>query len=376
MKNILWHSLLPVSLWIAGCTAKSQTNPEEASDRVLPVTRVVARDTVLMHEYVSDIQAVRNVEIRARVSGFLDKIYVDEGKEVKKGQLLFAINDEEYKAELAKARANRQSAIAEAKTAELGLDRVRMLVDKKVISKTELEVAKSKLNAARARINEARSAESNAAIRLSYAHIRAPFNGIIDRIPLKAGSLIEEGTLLTSVSDNKAVYTYFNVSEGEYLEYVKTRQENPNRNTREVSLMLADGSLYGHTGKIETMEGQFDASTGSIAFRAKFPNPDKLLKHGATGTIRLANRIQNALIIPQKAVFEIQDKNYVFVVDENNTVTMKNFVPKTRFSHFYIVESGLEPGEKIVYEGIQEVRDGLQIVPQMVGLDSLLADAG
>lgn len=204
MKNILWHSLLPVSLWIAGCTAKSQTNPEEASDRVLPVTRVVARDTVLMHEYVSDIQAVRNVEIRARVSGFLDKIYVDEGKEVKKGQLLFAINDEEYKAELAKARANRQSAIAEAKTAELGLDRVRMLVDKKVISKTELEVAKSKLNAARARINEARSAESNAAIRLSYAHIRAPFNGIIDRIPLKAGSLIEEGTLLTSVSDNKA----------------------------------------------------------------------------------------------------------------------------------------------------------------------------
>ncbi len=140
--------------------------------------------------------------------------------------------------------------------------------------------------------------------------------------------------------------------------------------------MLADGSLYGHTGKIETMEGEFDASTGSIAFRAKFPNPDKLLKHGATGTIRLANRIQNALIIPQKAVFEIQDKNYVFVVDENNTVTMKNFVPKTRFSHFYIVESGLEPGEKIVYEGIQEIRDGLQIVPQMVGLDSLLADAG
>ena len=340
MKNILWRSLLAVSAGLAGCNADQQTNRPEADEKVLPVTRIAARDTVLLHEYVGDIQAVRNVEIRARVPGFLDKIYVDEGQEVRKGQPLFGINDEEYRAELAKAKANRQSAIAEAKAAELELDRVRLLVDKKVISKTELEVARTKLNAARARIEEARSAEANAAIRLSYAHVKAPFDGIIDRIPLKTGSLVEEGTLLTSVSDNRAVFTYFNVSEGEYLEYVKARQEQPGRNGKEVTLVLADGSAYPHPGKIETMEGEFDASTGSIAFRARFPNPDKLLKHGATGTVRLANRIAGALIVPQKAVFEIQDKNYVYVVDDNNRVTMKNFVPKARFSHFYIVESG------------------------------------
>jgi membrane fusion protein (multidrug efflux system) len=252
---------------------------------------------------------------------------------------------------------------------------VRLLVDKKVISKTELEVAHTKLNAARARIEEARSAEANAAIRLSYAHVKAPFDGIIDRIPLKTGSLVEEGTLLTSVSDNRAVFTYFNVSEGEYLEYVKARQGHPGRNSREVTLVLADGSMYPHPGKIETVEGEFDASTGSIAFRARFPNPGRLLKHGATGTVRLANRIDDALIVPQKAVFEIQDKNYVYVVDDNNRVTMKNFVPKARFSHFYIVESGLRPGERIVYEGIQNVKDGLQIVPHPVTLDSLLAKA-
>jgi len=375
MKNILGWSLLAVSVGIAGCNADQKTDRPEADEKVLPVTRIAARDTVLLHEYVGDIQAVRNVEIRARVSGFLDKIYVDEGQAVRRGQPLFGINDEEYRAELARAKANRQSAIAEAKTAELELDRVRLLVDKKVISKTELEVARTKLNAARARIDEARSAEANAAIRLSYAHVKAPFDGIIDRIPLKTGSLVEEGTLLTSVSDNRAVFTYFNVSEGEYLEYVKTRQEQPGREDHQVSLVLADGSAYPHPGKIETMDGEFDASTGSIAFRARFPNPDKLLKHGATGTIRLANRITGALIVPQKAVFEIQDKNYVYVVDANNRITMKNFVPKARFSHFYIVESGLRPGERIVYEGIQNVKDGLRIVPQAVTLDSLLAKA-
>ncbi len=375
MKNILWRSLLAVSAGLAGCNADQQTNRPEADEKVLPVTRIAARDTVLLHEYVGDIQAVRNVEIRARVSGFLDEIYVDEGQHVRKGQPLFGINDEEYRAELAKAKANRQSAIAEAKAAELELDRVGLLVDKKVISRTELEVARTKLNAARARIEEARSAEANAAIRLSHAHVKAPFDGIIDRLPLKTGSLVEEGTLLTSVSDNRAVFTYFNVSEGEYLEYVKTRQEQPGRNGKEVTLVLADGSTYPHPGKIETMEGEFDASTGSIAFRARFPNPDKLLKHGATGTVRLANRIAGALIVPQKAVFEIQDKNYVYVVDDNNRVTMKNFVPKARFSHFYIVESGLRPGERIVYEGIQNMKDGLRIVPHPVTLDSLLAKA-
>jgi len=375
MKTESWIHIVLISVGIAGCTASGQVEGNKASKDVLPVTKLITKDTVLLHEYVTGIQAVRNVEIRARVSGFLDKIFVDEGKEVKKGQPLFQINDEEYKTDLARAKANLTSAIAEAKTAELDLDRVRTLVDKKVISKTELEVAKAKLTAAQAKIEEARSAQANAALKLSYTFIKAPFDGVIDRIPLKVGSLIEEGTLLTTVSDNSAVFAYFHVSENEYLQYVKTklRSEDAENSNVTARLVLADGTSYGHKGKIETMEGEFDESTGSIAFRARFPNPEKLLKHGSTGRVRLANDVEDALMVPQKAVFEIQDKNYVFVLDSQNKVKMQEFKPRTRFSHFYIVESGLEPGDRVVYEGIQNIRDGAQIVPEYIAMDSLLA---
>ena len=354
------------------CAERVQTSsPEEIQN--LPVTQVLMRDTTLHREYVADIQAIQNVELRARVPGFLERIYVDEGQEVKKGQLLFKINDEEYKAELAKAKANMQNTIAEAKAVELEVDRLRVLVDKNVISKTELDVALARLDAVKARIAEASSAETNATMRVSYTSIRAPFDGIIDRIPLKTGSLIEHGTLLTTASDVSNVFAYFYVSESEYLQYMKTRVNGTNTNTNEVDLILADGSSYPHAGKIETMEGEFKASTGSIAFRARFPNPDKILKHRATGRISLSSTIKNAVIVPQKSVFEIQDKNYVFLVDSLNQVSMKNFIPKTRFSHYYIVESGLEPGDRIVFEGIQNLQEGMQIEPQHVGLDSIIA---
>ncbi len=357
---------------VVGCTSNSKVENKEVEPRALPVTQVISVDTILHREYVADIQAVQNVELRARVEGFLEHIYVDEGQEVKKGQLLFKLNDEEYKAEVAKAKANLESSKAKAKATELEVDRLKVLVEKKVISDTELEVALARLNAAKAGIAEARSALSNAQQRLSYTSIRSPFNGLIDRIPFKAGSLISHGTLLTTASDVSEVFVYFNVSEGEYLEYIKTRTAENTKGDAVVSLILADGTPYQESGTIETMEGEFHPSTGSIAFRARFPNTETLLKHGATGKIRLANKVNNAILVPQKAVFELQDKNFVFVVDSNNQVRMKNFIPKTRFSHFYIVESGLEPGDRIVYEGIQAVRDGMKIVPKPVGKDSLV----
>jgi membrane fusion protein (multidrug efflux system) len=374
-KEVKWAFCLLLGAGVsglAGCSTNRKMESKEVRQLVLPVTQVVARDTIMHHEYVADIQAVRNVELRARVEGFLEKIYVDEGQHVKKGQLLFSINDEEYKAEMAKAKANLESAKAEAKAAELEIDRLRVLVEKKVISDTELEVALARLNAVKARIEEARWAERNAALRLSYTRVKAPFDGLIDRIPFKIGSLIDHGTLLTTVSDVSEVFVYFNVSEGEYLEYVKSRALNTEQNSNVVSLVLADGTPYSHAGSIETMEGEFHPSTGSIAFRARFPNPNILLKHGATGKIKMANTLNDAILVPQKSVFEIQDKNFVFVVDANNQVRMRNFIPKTRFSHYYIVESGLKAGDKIVYEGIQEVRDGMQIVPKPMGADSLV----
>lgn len=370
MRLLKWIYLSLPAFAMAGCAAKGEkTNENEI--RTLPVTQLAARDTMLYKSYVTNIQAVQNVEIRARVSGFLDRIHVDEGQEVKKGQLLFSIGDAEYRAELAKATAVLSNVIAEAKAAELETERVKLLVEKKVVAASELEVAQARLLAAKARIDEARSAEANAAMRLSYTNVRAPFDGIIDRIPLKKGSLINEGTLFTTVSDIREMYTYFSVSETEYLRYTKSLAKGADH-YKKVRLQLADGTTYHHTGKIETIEGEFEENTGSIAFRARFPNPDKLLKHGASGKVKLSSELDSALIIPQKAVFEMQDKNYVFVVGPDNKVKMRSFTPQTRFAHFYIVETGLKPGERVVCEGVRSIRDGMQIKPRPVAIDSLL----
>ncbi len=375
MKNFQWPVLFLASMFTYGCASKGETT-SESKDSILtiPVTELTPQKTDLHREYVGDIHAVRNVEIYARVKGYLEEVYVDEGKEVKKGQVLFRINNEEYAAQLAKAKATLQSAIAEAKGAELELKRVRLLVDKNVIAKTEVEVAEAKLAAVNAKIEEARSEKSNAAIHLAQTEIKAPFDGVIDRIPHKMGSLINEGTLLTTLSDTKNVFVYFNVSENEYLEYVKARGKADNKSAI-VELELADGSFFKHKGNIETMEGAFDEGTGSIAFRARFSNPEKLLKHGSTGTIRLTNTVENAILIPQKAAFEIQDKSFVYVVDKNNQVKTRSFVPKSRFASYYIVKSGLEPGETIVYEGLQGLKDGATINPKNISPDSLNTQA-
>jgi membrane fusion protein (multidrug efflux system) len=375
MKNLQWPFLLIISIFTYGCATKSE-DLSDAKDSILtiPVTELKPQKTKLHREYVGDIHAVRNVEIYARVKGYLEEVYVDEGKEVKKGQTLFRINNEEYATQLAKAKATLQSAIAEAKGAELELKRVKLLVDKNVIAKSEMEVAEAKLAAVNAKIEEARSEKSNAAIHLAHTEIKAPFDGVIDRLPYKMGSLIDEGTLLTTLSDTKTVFAYFNVSENEYLEYVKARGKADNKEAV-VELELADGSFFKHKGTIETMEGAFDEGTGSIAFRARFSNPEKLLKHGSSGTIRLTNTVENAILIPQKAAFEIQDKSFVYVVDKNNHIKTRSFVPRSRFASYYVVKSGLESGETIVYEGLQGLKDGAKINPKTISMDSLKVPA-
>ncbi|WP_295124150.1 efflux RND transporter periplasmic adaptor subunit [uncultured Chitinophaga sp.] len=350
----------------AGC-AGSSANETKEELKSLPVTRLEAKDTMLYHSYVADIQALQNVEIRARVHGFLESVHVDEGEEVQKGQLLFRISDGEYKAELSRAKAALSNVIAEAKAASLEADRVKLLTESKVLAPSELEVARARLAAAEAKADEARSTLTNAEAHLRYTEVRAPFAGVIDRIPLKTGSLISEGALFTTLSDVREVYAYFSVSETEYLHYSKT-----NHQYGDVHLVLADGTDYPNPGKIETIEGEFEESTGSIAFRARFANPRKLLKHGASGKIKLSTEVDEAVIVPQKAVFEMQDRNYVFVVDEANKVKMRNFIPQTRMSHFYIVQSGLEPGERVVAEGVRNIRDGMLIAPRIVTIDSLL----
>lgn len=357
--------------WVTGCGVKG--NPEKKEkDIELPVFELQSRDTTLHRSYVASINAFQHVELRAKVSGFLENIMVDEGQYVKKGQLMFTLNDAEFKVQLSEAMATLKSAQAEVKGAEVEMGRVKSLVDKKIVTPSDLELANAKLVAAKAKVDEALAKEEKARINLSYTAVRAPFNGIIDRILQKRGSLITEGSLLTSVSDIHAMHVYFKVSEKEYLNYVRVNKEG-NRHQSPAVLELADGSIYRYPGKIETMEGEFDVATGSIAFRAVFPNPAKLLKHGASGNILLTSAVSNALMIPQKSVLEIQDRDFVFVLDDDYKVRMKSFVPELRIDDCVLVKSGLEAGDRIIYEGVQNIREGSRIKPRMISADSILA---
>lgn len=348
--------LFSVVVGFAACTSNEETKTEAGK---FPVTSPVSIDTTHMSEYVAEIQSLQNVEIRAKIKGYIEQTFVDEGKPVKTGQILFSISNKQYNQDLLKAKAMLKTAMAEAKTAELELQNVKILSDKNIVSKSELEKAQANLEAANAKIDEAKAHEASAIINLSLTDIKAPFDGTINRIPFKTGSLIDEGTLLTTLSNNKEVFAYFNVSEKEYLGYTNQKTNGEKNN---VTLLLANGQAHKYKGTIETIEGEFDKNTGNIAFRAKFPNSDLLLKHGSSGKVQLTNDLKNALVIPQKATFEIQDKFYVFVVDANNVVKQRNITIKQRLSHLYVIESGLTANDKIVFEGIQNVKEGDKIV--------------
>lgn len=371
MKYILFPIAIAGIFW-SSCKDQQTTQVNTPVD--VPVVTIEPASLSIDHVYVSDIHAIRNVDLCSKISGFLEGIYVDEGQQVKKGQLLFRISDNEYRAAADKARAILNTMQAEARVAEVEYERVKLLTDKNIVSKTELDLASSRLKAANAKTEEARSDLQNAQHRLTYSTIVAPFDGVIDRIPLKAGSLLAEGTLITSISDISEVYAYFDVSESEYLAYNRAHANDPVEHST-VSLVLADGKLYEHTGKVETVVSEFDQNTGSISFRARFPNPQHLLKHQATGKVKLATKVENALVVPQKSTFEIQDKNYVYVLDNANIVKIKSFVPGGRVNQYYIVKSGLDSGDRVVYEGIQDIKEGMKVLPRQMSSGSMPAIA-
>lgn len=362
MKLIMIYSfryfLLFILFAIVSCTNEQDESGEGKIFRVITPIRI---DTAYSNNYVADIHSYQNVEIRSRVKGYLDEILIDEGQHVKAGQKLFSIGKLRYTEELAKAQAALKSAIAEAKAAELKVKNVEILLNKKIVSESELEIQKANLDAANANVDVARSNESAASINLSLTDIRAPFDGIVNRIPKKTGSLIGEETLLTTISDNKEVYVYFNMSEREYLNYLA---EKDNETGKVVDLVMANEQLYPHKGVIQTVEGEFDKSTGNIAFRALFPNPEGVLKNGASGNIIYKEKLKDVLVIPQKSTFEIQDKVFVYALDETNTVRMKQISTGYRFQYFYVVKSGLSEKDRILYEGTQLVKEGDKITPE------------
>lgn len=340
MKQLFLTGLIALSC-LYGCTTKNQ-EPEEAFHYT--ATRPVSIDTTYTKEYVAQIRSVRNIELRAQEKGYLQNIYVDEGQTVAAGQLLFRIMPKLYEAELLKAQAER-------KAAEIEWQNAKLLASKNIVSPNEQAVALARLEHANAEVALAK-------VHLSFTEIRAPFAGTIDRLPNKLGSLIEEGELLTSLSDNSGMFAYFNVSEPEYITY---QTDVKGRGDSAVTLLLANGQPLAYKGKVEVIEGEFDNETGNIAFRARFPNPDKLLRNGETGKVLMQFPIHNALVIPQKATYEIQDKKYVFIIGKDQSVQSREITVAAELPDLYILRDGLSGGDRILLEGVQKVREGEKI---------------
>ncbi|WP_129021873.1 efflux RND transporter periplasmic adaptor subunit [Edaphocola flava] len=349
-----WMYILAAAVLATGC-GNDRSAKNEDKGTVYPVFHPRQKDTVLNIPYVADIQAYKNVEVHARIEGMLDKIYIKEGQAVRKGQLLFKINDSELQIERTKAEAAYKSAMADACVAQVEVERVQILVDKKIITKTELDLAKAKYRALMAKADVALADKSAVERRISYTQITSPFDGIVDRIPLKEGSLLASNSLLTTISDIHAVFAYFNISENEFF---KIRSHGDTQQVLSISLILPDGSTYPHHGKLESAESEIDASTGNIAYKAKFENPEKILRHGGSGRLLITRPMKQAMLMPQKAVFEIQDKNYVFVVDDKGTVRQRSIAVAQRVADYYLIKGGLDTKDKVVLEGIQSLREG------------------
>jgi membrane fusion protein (multidrug efflux system) len=282
--------------------------------------------------------------VRALEKGYLQKIYVDEGQMVRQGQPMFQIMPLIYNAELQKSQ-------AEANYVGIEYQNTKRLADSNIVSKNELALSKAKFDKAKADVSLAQT-------HLQFTSIKAPFSGIMDHFQVRLGSLVDEGDLLTTLSDNSKMWVYFNVPEAEYLNF-KTHADQDNM--KHVSLVMANNELFPHPGVVQTIEADFNNETGNIAFRATFPNPKGLLRHGETGNVRMTVPLKNALIIPQKATFEVLEKKYVYVVDKNNVIRSREITIGAEMPHIFVVKSGLNKNDRILLEGLRQVKENEKI---------------
>jgi membrane fusion protein (multidrug efflux system) len=315
----------------------------------LEVTTPIKKDTLYHKNYVCQIHAYQHIELRALEKGYLQKILVDEGQFVHEGQLLFQIQPTIYQAEVLKAQ-------AEVGRASIEYQNTKVLADSNIVSRNELALAKANLESARAD-----SALTRA--HLNFTEVRAPFDGIIGQFEdVRLGSLLDEGEFLTTLSDNSKMWVYFNVPEASYLDYMKQKQSSSDVSLK---LKLANNELFEYEGQVTAIESDFNNATGTIPFRATFKNPDKLLRHGQTGSILWPVDLADAVIIPQKATFEVLDKKYVFVVDEEGHVYSREITVGAELNHLYIVKSGLSLEDKILIEGLRKVQNGDHVKYEM-----------
>jgi membrane fusion protein (multidrug efflux system) len=344
----------------------------------LPVLTVSKVPATTYREFSASLEGSNVVELRPQVDGYLDEVYVDEGAYVQKGQSLFRINDRPYREQLNTAKAALAAAKANFSNAQINLSKTEPLVKSKVVSDVQLKAAQAASDAASANVAQAQAQVENAEINLGYTLIKAPVDGYIGRIPFKTGSLVGLASpqALTVISEISEIHAYFSLSETDFIQF---KNQFPGATIEEkikgmppVELVLADNSLYNQKGKVELVSGQFDHRMGTITFRSAFKNTEGLLRSGNTGKIRISRNIPEALLIPQEATYELQDKVFVFILADSNKVVSTPLRIADKRGNYYLVEQGLKPGQKIVYAGLDRLRDGAVIKPMPLSMDSLL----
>ena len=333
-----------------------------------------------MTQYPARLEGIQNVEIRPKIDGFVEKIFVDEGSQVNKGQLLFLIRNPQYEQSVLAAQASVNSARAQVATAQMQVTKTKPLVDKKIISAYELQAAELALKSAKAALAETQAQLTNAQVNQGYTKIFSPVSGVVGTLPFKAGSYISSATSqpLTTVSNVSKIFAYFSINEKQQLEFFKHSTgatiQDKIKNSPLVNLVLSDGSQYDQKGKIESISGLVDPNTGSFSMRATFPNPNGLLRSGYSATIQFPNSLENVIIIPQSATYELQGKVFAYVIGRDNKVKSVEI----KFEDLpdgltYAVTSGLRQGDKVVVEGIGLLKDDTQVVPKEVSLQSAIS---
>jgi membrane fusion protein (multidrug efflux system) len=344
----------------------------------LPVITLSERPFTDYRDYNASLEGSKDIEIRAQVNGYLDKIFVDEGTQVKKGQPLFQINDLPYREALNNAKASQAAAEANLASAQINVSKLEPLVQNNVVSPVQLQSAQAVYDAAAASVAQARAQVANAQINIGYGLIKAPADGYVGRIHFKTGSLVTMSATepLTVLSEIKDIRAYFSFSEPDFLRF---KEQYPGKTIAEkvkamppVQLVLADNSVYPEKGRVEMVSGQFSSGMGSIPFRASFPNLNGGLRSGNTGKIRISSSVPSGLVVPQEATFELQEKVFVFIVGDSNKVSSVPIDIAGRSGNYYLVSKGVKSGDRIVFSGVDRLRDGAVIIPQNMSLDSLV----
>jgi membrane fusion protein (multidrug efflux system) len=368
MKNVIITSFI-LALVLSSCADKNQA-PTAPPPPVLPVLAITSTNTTTDAEYPASIQGTVDVEIRPQVSGNLDRIYVDEGAYVSKGQTLFKINERPFREQLNNALASLHAAEAALINANLEVDKLTPLVQNKVVSDYQLKTAKASQKIAAANIEQAKAMVGSAKINLGYTNVTAPVSGYIGRLPKKQGSLVSATDVeaLTTLSDVHEVFAYFSLGETDFInfkeQYKGSSLGDKIKKLPPVTLILADNNAYPQTGKIDMVDGQFDKTTGAITIRATFPNANGTLRSGNTGRIRLGLQHDDAILVPQSATVEMQDKVFVFTVGKDNKVTKMPITVVGKSGTNYLIKEGVKTGDQIVLSGIDKLQDGQAIQPE------------